>query len=501
MDSAQRYVIGLGLLSSSICCFLGFPCAEGFAVFLFRCTCVGFFSGNLVASLVGRPQLRIPAFRFALVSNSLASWLVSFWWCLGFGDWCILMFLEHAFMLVGVIVLLQGTGLVHHMIFTFAGSIVGFVGRDVDSFTMSPDERFLAQRAARAWIMMLVFTVFALVAGMSFAGYTFVDNLRQKAQVVWKVLTEPDMSDPSKVGVSSMSGSTYLSSGNSSWMVHPGSHTSGFEQGSLSSASSDRRENEISFLRPDKPPFEDVSLVKEVGHGSFGRVYMGLWRGSAVAVKVIPWNPSRPTKSSPMKEAALSATLAHPNLVQTYKYSSKAVESDNDGTDAASAEQKHVWIVQEWCDLGTLGSWCTAPRRKGAGLVEVFSVCADIAAAGAYLHARGIIHGDLTSNNVLRKHDASPRGFLCKVCDFGLARVLGEAETQLLTTQLGTVSHMPPELFSIDKKQVAMTQKVDIYAMGMLLWQAVHGEFPFTNRSPAQIILSVAKGRDRKSVV
>ena len=69
----------------------------------------------------------------------------------------------------------------------------------------------------------------------------------------------------------------------------------------------------------------------------------------------------------------------------------------------------------------------------------------DVAEACAYLHSRDIIHGDLTASNVLlqtrptqapQAGEREPIEFVCKVGDFGLARVLEENSTSFLTTQL-----------------------------------------------------------------
>lgn len=57
-----------------------------------------------------------------------------------------------------------------------------------------------------------------------------------------------------------------------------------------------------------------------------------------------------------------------------------------------------------------------------------------------YLHASNILHGDLKPQNVLlRSARSDRRGFVCKLCDFGLSRLLSEQQTSLLTAHFGTV--------------------------------------------------------------
>jgi len=254
----------------------------------------------------------------------------------------------------------------------------------------------------------------------------------------------------------------------------------------------------INCMKPPKSPFEDVRLLKMVGSGSFGSVFFGLWSGAQVAVKVIESIGQQSMNSD--FEAALSVSLSHPNLVQTYKYSTR----EKKVTQAAGEEapppppdtpQMETWIVQEWCDGGTLGKYCSKPRMSGTSLLEVIEIITEVAGAGAYLHSRGIIHGDLTGNNVLLKSQISRKGYVCKVCDFGLARILEGGTTEIFTKTMGTVTHMPPELFFEHLECVSLTAKVDVYALGILLWQALTGDQPFKGFSAAQVVVRVAKGR------
>jgi len=256
-------------------------------------------------------------------------------------------------------------------------------------------------------------------------------------------------------------------------------------------------------LKPTRSPFVDVRLDRKVGQGSFGKVYFGRWLGSPVAVKVVEWSGAR-NVIEPLFEAELSCTLSHPNLVQTYKYSTREkqdkAEKSHKGLvmppKAGDVDQAcyQTWIVQEWCDKGTLGRLCSHPRTDTKGHIEALQILTEIASGGSYLHSRGIIHGDLTANNVLCKTQVSVKGYVCKICDFGLARILEGENTGILTNQLGTVTHMPPELFQMDIA-LELTTKADVYATGVLLWQAVCGEFPFKGMAAPVVVVQVANGK------
>merc|ERR1712196_29354 len=92
---------------------------------------------------------------------------------------------------------------------------------------------------------------------------------------------------------------------------------------------------------------------------------------------------------------------------------------------------------------------------------------------------------------------ASRKGYDCKICDFGMARTLEADQSHIITSQLGTVTHMPPELFQLDKS-TKLSKKVDIYAVGMLIYHVVNGETPFVGLQPAQVVVQVAMGRKLK---
>ncbi len=97
--------------------------------------------------------------------------------------------------------------------------------------------------------------------------------------------------------------------------------------------------------------------------------------------------------------------------------------------------------------------------------VNIYKSLQDIAAGMDYLHTVGVLHGDLKGANVLLKSTATdPRGFMCKLADFGLSRVLDLDMTHISTHTYGTISYMPPELLSQGK----MTRAADVYSFGML---------------------------------
>lgn len=247
----------------------------------------------------------------------------------------------------------------------------------------------------------------------------------------------------------------------------------------------------LDSMLPPRPPFEDVEMIGLVGRGSFGRVYEARWGIAPVALKVVEHHNSD-QRSVVTFEGALSASLAHPNLVQTFKYSVRAMNLGQQTRGRSDVSGHEVWIVQEWCGLGTLAQRSTS-EMMGGSIEEVVEVGCEISGAASYLHSRGIIHGDLTANNVLlTERPTSAKGYTTKVSDFGLARVLDSGVSGIQTATMGTVTYMPPELFQLDGG--ALTKKVDVYAFGVILWQLCSGVTPFAGLQPTQIVVMVAQG-------
>ena len=112
----------------------------------------------------------------------------------------------------------------------------------------------------------------------------------------------------------------------------------------------------------------------------------------------------------------------------------------------------------------------------------------DVARGLEYLHSCSIVHGDLKPQNVLLKTAGTDRrGFVCKLGDFGLSRMLPETQTHVNTGSYGTVTHAAPELLTEGR----LTKACDVFAFGIMMWELVSGQRLFPDMHQTQVGQSV----------
>lgn len=130
-----------------------------------------------------------------------------------------------------------------------------------------------------------------------------------------------------------------------------------------------------------------------------------------------------------------------------------------------------LYLVQEWC-LASLhhareGRTLHDPGTGMSDTLRCLSIFVDMAAGMEYLHAKGIIHGDLKPDNVMLKADEGMYiGVVAKLTDFGLSHALAPAATHVSRVGLGTFCYMAPEL----QQQGRLTPASDVYALGVTMW-------------------------------
>ena len=158
------------------------------------------------------------------------------------------------------------------------------------------------------------------------------------------------------------------------------------------------------------------------------------------------------------REGRMAARLSHPNIVPVYD----AGEDVLDGHEVS-------YIVMEYVPCGHLRG--LVDRRGPLPESMLARLGADVAAALAHAHERGIVHRDVKPQNVLLDERDNP-----KLTDFGIARALDTTQESRANSYLGTAAYSSPEQLQGHK----VTSKSDIYSLGATLYHAATGGAPFT---------------------
>jgi serine/threonine protein kinase len=153
-----------------------------------------------------------------------------------------------------------------------------------------------------------------------------------------------------------------------------------------------------------------------------------------------------------------------------------------------------IWLIQEYCDGGTLHKAIENMvfLRYGDSKVKaVIEIALDIARGLKYIHENDVIHCDLSSSNVMLKSCPDREsGFVAKIIDFGRSRQLLAASQTVITGTLGTVTHMSPEMM----REGCINKSSDIYSFGVIFWEMWNGEIAWRGIHPVRVIYTISQG-------
>ncbi|OHS92943.1 TKL family protein kinase [Tritrichomonas foetus] len=217
--------------------------------------------------------------------------------------------------------------------------------------------------------------------------------------------------------------------------------------------------------------FDDFKMGKMIGQGGYGKVYIATH---------IPTGKKCAFKRLFMKE------LTGKNLISFCREVEVLVKCDN-----MFVLPFYGWIqiypysiITEYIPNGSL--FHALRHKPGAPNLTCTNktlIAIGIANGMMSLHSVGIVHRDLKSLNILLDEN-----YLPKICDFGLSRFTDEEEKQM-TADIGTPHWMAPELF----ESTAYSNKIDVYAFGMLMWEMLTETAPFKDLNAVQIAFKVTR--------
>jgi hypothetical protein len=220
---------------------------------------------------------------------------------------------------------------------------------------------------------------------------------------------------------------------------------------------------------PSLPPrcARTFEIQRALASGGFGAVYVArqVELDRPVALKVLHHegltDPDTLARFS--DEARAAAEVQHPSIVRVL---------DHD------VEDGRPWIAYELVDGEPLDA---VLRRGPLGWAEALVMGREIASALEAVHERGIVHRDVKPANVIRS-----RAGVHKLTDFGIARFAAQSHRTAAGVIVGTPVYMAPEVI----RGETPTGAADVYALGVMLHEAISGAPPFADDSP-QLVLAM----------
>ena len=211
-------------------------------------------------------------------------------------------------------------------------------------------------------------------------------------------------------------------------------------------------------LEPE-PKITDFSITKELGSGSFGRVYLVTHKKTKVqyAIKAIDKRDKTNIEEKPYfrREVEVMYKIHHPNVVKLFGH----FEDNN-----------YCYFIMEYISKGNIYGLIPQDKKKRLSTQIVASLIKDVISAVYFLHNMDppIIHRDIKPENVLLAD-----GMVAKLTDFGWSNYMQEDEKR--TTVCGTPIYLAPEII----KEQGHDERVDIWCIGVLLFELITANVPF----------------------
>ena len=216
-------------------------------------------------------------------------------------------------------------------------------------------------------------------------------------------------------------------------------------------------------LEPE-PKITDFKKKKEIGSGSFGRVYLATHVKTNVdyAIKVIDKRNKINIEGKPYfrREIEIMSKIRHPNCVRLF---------------GNFEDENYCYFIMEYIPGGNLFTLMSNNRNIGLNIYLVASIVRDLASAIYYLHNMDppIIHRDIKPENILLTNNSK-----IKLTDFGWSNYIN-FEGEQRSTLCGTPIYLAPEMI----QNSGHDKHVDIWCLGVLLFELLTGIPPFIGQN------------------
>ncbi|QTF49773.1 putative serine/threonine-protein kinase/receptor [Acanthamoeba polyphaga mimivirus] len=215
--------------------------------------------------------------------------------------------------------------------------------------------------------------------------------------------------------------------------------------------------------------YDEISIGKQIGLGSYGIVFNGKWKGVDVAVKKFVKQKLSETQLLEFRaEMAFLSELKHSNIVTFI---------------GACIKKPNICIVTEYMRMGNLRDVLKNPDIK-ITFANKLKLLYGAAMGIDYLHSSNpmIVHRDIKPANILVDEH-----FNVKIADFGFARIKEDNTTM---TRCGTPCWTAPEVIRGEK----YCEKADVFSFGVVMWEVLTGKEPFVECNFMKVSLDILEG-------
>ncbi|MFC1479796.1 serine/threonine protein kinase, partial [Planctomycetota bacterium] len=217
--------------------------------------------------------------------------------------------------------------------------------------------------------------------------------------------------------------------------------------------------------------FSDFDILEEIGRGGMGVIYKAkdTKTDSIVAIKILlaKYNTFDEDLKRFQREAKFAIQLDHPNIIKTH---------------SIGVVKGNYYIITDFIQGETLAE---KMARDTITTWEACTIIFKVAEGLEYAHNKGILHRDLKPPNIMITDDNE-----IKILDFGLAKHVDASTRLTLTgTVMGTPAYMSPEQAAGEAD--LLSGRSDIYSLGVIMYEMVTGDTPFSAESSIQLLRKV----------
>ncbi|XP_066558131.1 serine/threonine-protein kinase ULK3 isoform X2 [Amia ocellicauda] len=218
------------------------------------------------------------------------------------------------------------------------------------------------------------------------------------------------------------------------------------------------------------PKLDNFILTEKLGSGTYATVYKAYRKKDSrevVAVKVVGKKSlNKASMENLLTEIEILKTVRHPHIVHLKDF---------------QWDSENIYLIMEWCSGGDLSRFIRSRRLLSERVARSF--LQHLASALQFLHEKNISHLDLKPQNILLSNG------VLKLADFGFAQYMSPWDEKHVLR--GSPLYMAPEM--VCRRQY--DARVDLWSVGVILYEALFGRPPFASRSYAELEEKIRSAR------